>query len=307
MKHVSGYHRLMIRFSQGMRLTAIRLLLMSFGAVLFSGGVSNAVAQDSAGEAKAWYDYYLHRASTDYLLTGKSEKRELSLVPTPILNWTNPLEAGQINGSSFVWELKGRPMVIGQFFSYLIGNDRRNYCHVFTTLSDDPVEAKYKDRLFWRPAKSDKTGWITSQSSSPVGENPLIRLRQMRNIARQFSTYTEESSRGRRNLRLLPQPLFRYRQENKDLDGGLFAYVVGNDPELMLLVECDLTSETPSWRYRFVQSTRSTTVAVRKGEEVYRFDKPDGDPADPESQYLSRHGVQTIRNDPKLLESSGDE
>ena len=278
----------------------LRRQIVMFAAGLWVGFSSLDACQADEITAADWYRYYLNRASEDYELTATRDESKLTLVRTPFLNWTNPLEAGQINGSSFVWELNGRPVAIGQFFSYLAGQGRRSYCHVFTTLSDKPLAAKFQGELFWQPVLNAKTGWRSDHGAGFAAGTPTARLLQMRNLARQFSTYTEEKTRGRRNLRLLPQPVYRYRQQSSDLDGGLFAYVVGNDPELMILIECDLTSENPKWRYRFAQSTKSTTVAMRKGDEVYRFARPETDSGDPESMYLSRHGVENIPNDPKL-------
>ena len=116
----------------------------------------------------------------------------------------------------------------------------------------------------------------------------------MRGLARQFSAYTEEATRGKRNLRFLPRPLYRYDEATKNADGGIFAFVVGNDPELLVLVDCTLKPKERFWRYRFAQSTRSTTVATLDDSEVYRYEGAAKDPASPQSVYLSQHGVTTI-------------
>lgn len=256
-----------------------------------------AVGQDTSATetpAQAWYEYYQQRAASDYELVWSENDLPLDLQKQEILNWTNPLEDGKINGSTFVWEHRGRPIVVGQFFSYLIGGDKRSFCHVFSTLSDEQVLARRKGKTFWNPKLSGESGWHIAADAPPPSASRAIRKIQMSRIAERFSAYTEEASRGKRHLRFLPRPLYRYDESNKDADGGIFAYVVGNDPELLVLIECGLTQNDSAWQYRFAQSTRSTTVAMLNNQQIYRYEDFGGNAASPEAIYLSRHGVETI-------------
>ncbi|MCO8124184.1 hypothetical protein NHH03_20740 [Stieleria sp. TO1_6] len=250
--------------------------------------------QSVASAQTAWKDYYQRRAEQDYELVLADQQSPLVLKPEAIVNWTNPLEQGQINGSTFVWENEGRPIVVGQLFSYLIGDDIRSLCHVFTTLSDRQVTGRRNGEVFWQPTPSEKSSWHAFETAPAPASNRAARLLQMRNLARQFSAYTDEASRGKRDLRLLPQPLYRSDETITDYDAGLFAYVVGTDPELLILIECAATQKESSWRYRFVQSTQSTTVATLKNEQVYHYEKSRHDPGSPNASYLSRHGIEII-------------
>ncbi len=266
-------------------------------------GLSTVSADDPSLEtpAKSWYEYYQQRASNDYELVWSDDMKPLTLKPQAIVNWTNPLEGGKINGSSFVWEHEGRPIVVGQFFSYLIGGDRRSFCHVFSTLSDEQVIARRDGKEFWKPELESESGWhVASDSATPAPTRP-IRLIQMRNLARKFSAYTTEKSRGKRNLRLLSQPLYRYDESNKEADGGIFAYVIGNDPELLILIECGLTQNDSGWKFRFAQSTKSTTIATLDDKQIYHYDNTEAKASSQSAVYLSRHGVETI---PSTLPSS---
>ena len=49
--------------------------------------------------------------------------------------WTNPLEEGSIHGVVYVWRHEGRPVVVGQLFSYLNGKGGRVYCHAMHSLA----------------------------------------------------------------------------------------------------------------------------------------------------------------------------
>lgn len=267
------------------------ILILAIAPIAYAQPADGGNVSETAPEA--WRAYYRQRAANDYDFVWSDSELPLVLKTNAIANWTNPLELGQINGSTFVWEHDGRPIVVGQLFSYLIGSDQRSLCHVFSTLTDDQVIGRRYGEVFWKPTLNNETGWHDARGT-PVHSNRAGRLLQMRNLARQFKAYTEEASRGKRDLRLLPQPLFRSDATKKDFDCGLFSYVVGTDPELLILIECDLMQDAPVWRYRFVQSTRSTTVASFIDREVYRYEKSRSNVESPNAVYLSRHGVELI-------------
>jgi hypothetical protein len=89
------------------------------------------------------------------------------------------------------------------------------------------------------------------------------RLTQMRALARRFnaacySPRTEDPT----ELRLLTQPLYRYADEEaKVIDGGLFAFVVSNDPELFLLLEAIGAGDKAHWEFSLARmSSQRLTV-----------------------------------------------
>lgn len=274
----------------------IRLLIATILPLGLPFFISLPDANSADSDSDAWKTYYQQRAANDYEIVWSARELQLTLKQNAIVNWTNPLEAGQINGSTFVWESNGRPIVVGQFFSYLIGDNKRSFCHVFSTLSDQQVIARRNGETFWKPTTSDRSGWNVADGAPAPSATRAGRLLQMRSLARQFSAYTEEETRGKRDLRLLPQPLYRYDESTKDVDGGLFSYVVGTDPELLILIQCDRGGDNATWRYRFVQSTQSTTIATRDNTEVYRYEKSRNDPGSPNAVYLSRHGIEVIQD-----------
>jgi hypothetical protein len=65
------------------------------------------------------------------------------------------------------------------------------------------------------------------------------RLLQMKQLAKDFTgTKTEREEKTPTELRLLPQPVYRYSVPKEGVfSGGLFALVHGTDPEIWLLIE----------------------------------------------------------------------
>ena len=107
-------------------------------------------------------------------------------------------------------------------------------------------------------------------------KSPAERLRQMKAIAAEFKatmTGWAGDNSDREELRLLPRPLYRYdlagatAPEPPLIDGGLFAYVMGTDPEVVLALEAVGTADKADWQYALVRAT-SGGLEVKLGDRV---------------------------------------
>src|SRR5205823_11440927 len=171
-------------------------------ACALSGGA--LVAQErqkessaAASAVKAWYAFYHHEAAHAYRFQLEPGDAELELDPTPILRWTNPLEEGSIHGVAYVWRHKGRPVVVGQLFSYLNGKGGRVYCHAMHSLArkDEKLTGLREGKSFWTPDSPGVEMRDVPDAPAPAATR-AARLVQMKEISRRFSAYTEEATRG---------------------------------------------------------------------------------------------------------------
>lgn len=280
-----------------------QLAEFAFFLCVLSGALLRAApsqaADDDPTDVQRWYAFYEREAVARYQLVRGTDSSPLHFETTPILRWTNPLEDGQIHGAAYVWSLKGRPVVVGQLFSYLNGKGGRVYCHAFHSLADGPLVGSRDGQTFWSPAEAGLQLREVPESPPPHASRTR-RLSQMRDIARRFSAYTEEQTRGKRVLRLMPQPLYRYPEldQGRPGDGGIFSLAVGNDPELLLIIELVDGQSGPQWQYGLARSTRSTTVAQLDEVEVWRYDAKSATPENKQNTYLSVHGIATLPLEP---------
>ncbi|HEV3023159.1 MAG TPA: hypothetical protein VGX76_11860, partial [Pirellulales bacterium] len=101
------------------------------------------------------------------------------------------------------------------------------------------------------------------------------RLQQMRKMASDFSaelTDRRESDEGKRiQLRLLPQPVYRSKGARTDvLDGAMFGFAQGTDPEILLVFEATSgPAGADSWRYAVARLNTDTLVVRRDSKEVW--------------------------------------
>ncbi len=197
---------------------------------------------------------------------GPDFKAKLSLVPEPLLRFTN-LVSGLQDGGFVVWtSASGRPMVGAQVF--LTSDDL--WIHEFQSLAPVPITASRNEEIVWQP---DRAG----ADRKPVPDAPLPaakavqRLVQMRQIARRFSVSDDFEGRVQSdNLRLLSNPMLRFGTEGSEiLDGALFVHAHGTDPELMILIEALKSDDGYRWHYSLAPMTGYALKAALDEKPVW--------------------------------------
>jgi len=223
-----------------------------------------AVTDQSAKQ----FQFYAHKAGNldAKLLSGA----RCQLTGKSILNWS----IGKAwSGSYFIWLADGEPVLVGCYFIDASKPEYRRLCVELHTLTNKPLEPLQIDstpKFLWKP-DATKLAVLNPAGAPEVGGNARIRLRQMRELARKFSvTMYREKRISKEELRLLPQPIFRYpRAEMADGDGAIFAYVAttGTDPEFLLAVETHVMDGKVTW---VVKPIRFTTreLELRSGDSV---------------------------------------
>jgi hypothetical protein len=173
------------------------------------------------------------------------ERKEPAKVADPCLRWTNPISI-VADGIVAVYAHKGgRPAALAQFFLH----PSKSWVNEFTIIPESEVTIRRSGRLFWKP--SEYVCKFTDLPRSPLpAAKPVLRLAQMRTIAADFSVIDYfGSKKTKENLRLLPQPVYRYSEKGKILDGTLFVFVLGTNPECCLLLEAYQDGKDSRYRY----------------------------------------------------------
>jgi hypothetical protein len=191
----------------------------------------------------------------------------LALDPKPLLHWSNPV-VGSIHGSVFVWNGKGRPEVLASIYKWY----GPKYFHLAVelhSLAEAPVSARNDGAVVWSPGKRGIT-FGPVPGAPAVGDTPEQRLRQMRALAREFAGTEVDREGQTRELRLLTQPVYRYGGAEGPIDGGLFAYVIGTDPELILLLEARRGADrTAQWQFAAARMNSTALRLAHKNREVW--------------------------------------
>lgn len=170
------------------------------------------------------------------------------------------------DGTIWVWPRTGRPAAI-LTFSIMASSNR--WLYEFVSLSEQPVGAA-AGPVFWSCKQS---GWnpLTLPDSPAPATEERERLRQMRMLARRFTAVELLPPPMRYELRLLPQPLLRYSDpDSMQLDGAIFMFCHGTNPEILLIIEAKQKADkTAQWQYGFAPNTIAELRVELDGKEVW--------------------------------------
>jgi hypothetical protein len=228
-------------------------------------------------QQQKWNSYYTKTAKDYEIVRGKEGKDKLEVVAEAVLHWSNPVREGETNGSVFVWTYEGRAEVVGTVFSYLVRGDPNTkvLAHSFQSLSEKPLSGQRPGQSgAWSLEGAGVMPKPIPEAPSPAGSR-AARLAQMRDLAREFSATTTLEG-VEQELRLLTQPLHRNEKTTGDvLDGALFTFVTGTDPELMMVIEARPAagSDKPIWHYAAGRFTDLTLKLRHKGTELWTHER----------------------------------
>ncbi len=252
-------------------------LLLILSALLGQAPISNddAAAREAArNKRERLLKLYTSEAAEYTMCRDSSRRDQLELRREPVYVWTNPLREGGQNGAVFVWTCRGRADVIGSIFSSPEPGKRHIY-HEFHSLALSVLDVQRSGRhaKTWTPLAPGVDVRPIAGAPSPLPSAPQ-RLAQMRTLTRDFAASTLDHKDRRWELRLLPQPFYRYESTDPDvLDGAVFAYVTsaGTDPEALLVLEArkPTSKDVPIWHYALSRFTDTELRVKHKGEEVF--------------------------------------
>jgi hypothetical protein len=195
-----------------------------------------------------------------------------AMAPQRVLRWQNGTRGLQESDGLFIlWAHKGRPEASASIFPY-----EGSIHHEFVSLSRGAnLVARDAGRVIWSPATPGIAFKDITGAPAPAN-NPAARLKQMKGFADRFKvaiTGSRPDKSDREELRQLPRPLYRYEpseapgRDSGWIDGGVFAFVQGTDPEAILLLEAVHSDGSSRWQYGFARAT-STALEARLDNTV---------------------------------------
>jgi hypothetical protein len=203
----------------------------------------------------------------------------LKLNPEPVFRMGKQGAQDLEEGAIFVWTgAGGRPEAAIQVF--LIRNEREPagiWLHEFSSLSPRALTAARDGRPAWSP----KIGGLEFKPL-PAAPKPAAsaaqRARQMRSLAESFRVSDYFKAKSWWELRLLTTPIVRYgAPQGEIVDGALFAFVLGTDPEAFLFLEARSDDQGLTWHFALAPMTVYALDGVFEGKPVWKL--PDRQPS----------------------------
>ncbi len=254
-------------------------------------------AQEADSEEAARKQRLVLMEQTIAGLEAKSEanlpRPALAFTAKPLLRYSDPTRGSGANVllDASVWRLgeAGRPTALVTLEIYRAAAESALLSYEFAALADAKFSLRHKQNpgIAWQATGS-------ALSMSPLDGAPAPaksasgRLTQMRGLARQF-TARETLDGETIECRLLAQPIDRYSSAaDKIVDGAIFAYANGTNPELAVLLECD----EERWSYGVVRLSAAASTLEHAGREVASF---------PRGDFLNKSGPYSANSHPLTL------
>jgi hypothetical protein len=218
------------------------------GWIVWTLVLPSLLGQVEGKESEAFHERALAAArGYEIDLAGEPATR-LKLKEEPVLRWTNPVQSDGA-GEVYIWTDRGRPEAVVSIYRFVGAGGKPGLHHEFHSLALTPLSARGANERRWACEEAGLVLAPVPDADKPA-DSPTARRRQIRQIAEQFQALKTDRQMDQRTLRLLTQPLYRYEPAEGDvLDGALYAFVEGTDPEVLLLIEARKTGERHEWQY----------------------------------------------------------
>lgn len=257
---------------------AIFLAWVAIAPPLVLGVSATVVGQappplDSAGVNKQQIETALkltREAAERYEITlDDVDHSTAKLLPDPILRWSNPA-AGEIHGNVFVWTAAGRPAAVASIYKWFAPHTHMS--HEFHSFALVPLRARYSGAEVWTTSAPGVKFVPLAEAPSPAASAPQ-RLLQMRQLAKDFFATKKDRDGSVSELRLLTQPIYRYQAASQQLlDGALFVFVQGTDPEVFLLLEARGPAGNEQWTFAAARMNSVAFTLRRHDKEMWSID-----------------------------------
>jgi hypothetical protein len=209
-------------------------------------------------------------AAAEYEFRVGKDEKPLELRREPVLKWSNPTQ-GEVHGNVFVWTRDGRPLVVGSLFKWF--SPHTYMSHEFHSLAEEPLAAKFHGYAVWEPAEAGLRFAAIPKAPAPA-RTEAQRLLQLKQLAKEFAGSKARPAREM-ELRFLPQPIYRYSAPKRGtVQGAMFAFVQGTDPEIFLLIEArGKDAASAVWQFAAARMNSTQPVRLRhRGRQVWSSD-----------------------------------
>lgn len=264
------------------RVLANRGYVSAFIALLLFSNVATADDQPTPKVSPAVIAATKHAGTLEAELDERSKNGTLKLSERPFLTFGDPARGNEA-GTLWAWSTGGRPVAMMEL--YRATGDDQPWVHALTMTSPQLMRLTSKSGVSWTPKKSD---FEPRELSGDVGDKPVLRLRQMKEQARRFAAHEFwDPNNSRFELRLLAQPVHRYADvANKVIDGAVFVFAHGTNPEVLLFIEAvGNDAESAKWQYVCFRLGSAELHVALDNREVWQRDRTPGVVGTPNDAY----------------------
>lgn len=273
--------------------SALLLFALPSSANAQPAPVANEDARFTEEAKQRRLDFLRERFKSYSLLATARREQPFAHKEEPLVHFTNPVRESFDDAAVFLWLEDGRPRAAATIEICSKGQISRE----LTSLSNEPLECRGAEGERWLPKPADLAEQHLSDAPTPKASD-RGRLAQMGQLARRFRVVMKEAATKRPSeLRLMSRPIYRFAAEKAGIvDGALFAFAEGTDPEALLLLEAvSGGGDSLSWRYTLVRMTSRPLDAKLDGRPIWSALSYWDNPRSPRDAYIDFiHGTYPL-------------
>lgn len=213
-------------------------------------------------------------------IPGGVERASLPVLTEPLLRFNDPAR-DTTDGSIWAVGETGRPRALLSLFLEPRDDGPGVWSYEFVDLGTDGLAIKSTDDWSWTPKSTVfETTPLPDAGRPAAAKGP--RMTQMKLLARRFAA-TERFLGEEYRLKMKPQPIHRYSDPADGLlDGAMFVFSYGTNPEVLLVLECRGEAGSEAWEYGFARLTAAQCGARLGKNAVWSRENVDRSlPTDP--------------------------
>lgn len=196
------------------------------------------------------------------------------LIAKPLLRYSDPTRdlmdaKASALADAGVWRLgkEGRPIALVVLELYRAAEGKGTLAHEFISLSGKKFSLSHQAQMIQWDATGTDLKLTPFQDAPAPANSSAARLAQMRRLARRFVA-KETLGDNVIECRLLSQPIDRYQSDADGIvDGAIFAYANGTNPELGVVLEAD----KEGYRYGAIRLGAAKSSLYLNEREVVSF------------------------------------
>ena len=250
---------------------------MAFATITCS---ATATGQETS-DTELVYGY----ASRHQIVDANQPSRRFKLRTAPVQSWSNPTR-GNVVGAVFLWTDGARPVATGGIFVWRekTGNLLSREFH---SLSDHRLVGRFDGTPIWSPTRPGIEFKVIPRAAKPAA-GAATRLRQMKRLASRFAVTISKTDERPEKTRLLPTPVYRYASKNDGIiEGSVFTFVQGTDPEALLLIEARPSGSATKWHFAMARCTSWSVLGKLDEQVVYNVPQYDFSRRDRSAAFLN--------------------
>jgi len=219
----------------------------------------------------------------------RAKRRPIRLRREPLKRWSDPSHDVS-DAALWAWGERGRPdalAIIEHFGDRGGGGNGLLWGFELVSLANEPLDVTGTNDIGLRnatsavsskPLMSGEIHWAPNGPGLAFRDVPKAprpadtaeaRLAQMKDLIKRFSAVAFPG--GRTELELLPDPIDHYSDaEARQVDGAIFVFAIGNNPEVIVLLEAQgKTPDQATWRSAVAPATAAPFRVAIDGKDVW--------------------------------------